>query len=87
MQRINTCVWLYGKYISAFKESLLNSYQLSRVIMKENTEDVTITEKEDIDADEALKNEEISSLGFLAKSILDPNANNQTDKKKGATGN
>ena len=87
LQRINTCVWLYGKYISAFKESLLNSYQLSRVLMKENTEDITITEKEDQDADEALKNEEISSLGFLAKSILDPNANNQTDKKKGATGN
>ena len=87
LQRINTCVWHYGKYISAFKESLLNSYQLSRVIMKENTEDVTITEKEDIDADEALKNEEISSLGFLAKSILDPNANNPSDKKKGATGN
>ena len=55
--------------------------------MKENTEDVTITEKEDIDADEALKNEEISSLGFLAKSILDPNANNPSDKKKGTTGN
>ena len=23
LQRINTCVWHYGKYISAFKESLL----------------------------------------------------------------
>ena len=87
LQRINTCVWLYGKYISAFKESLLNSYQLSRVLMKENTEDITITEKEDIDADEALKNDEITSLGFLAKSILDPNANPAQDKKKGATGN
>ena len=87
LQRINTCVWLYGKYISAFKESLLNSYQLSRVLMKENTEDITITEKEDIDADEALKNDEITSLGFLAKSILDPNANPVQDKKKGAAGN
>ena len=87
LQKINTCVWLYGKYISAFKESLLNSYQLSRVIMKENIEDITITEKEDIDADEALKNDEILSLGFLAKSILDPNANPVQDKKKGATGN
>ena len=87
LQRINTCVWHYGKYISAFKESLLNLYQLSRVLMKENTEDVTITEKEDLDADEALKNDEILSLGFLAKSILDPNANPVQDKKKGATGN
>ena len=88
LQRINTCVWLYGKYISAFKETLLNSYQLSRVIMKENTEDITITEKEDIEADEALKNDEILSLGFLSKSILDPNAANVAqDKKKGASGN
>ena len=88
LQRINTCVWLYGKYISAFKETLLNSYQLSRVIMKENTEDITITEKEDIEADEALKNDEILSLGFLSKSILDPNAANVAqDKKKGTTGN
>ena len=87
LQRINTCVWNYGKYISAFKESLLNSYQISRVIMKENTEDVTITEKEDIEADEALKNDELLSLGFLAKSILDPNSNVAQDKKKGAGGN
>ena len=87
LQRINTCVWHYGKYINAFKESLLNSYQLSRVLMKETTEDITITEKEDLDADEALKNEEILSLGFLAKSILDPNANIAQDKKKGTTGN
>ena len=57
LQKINTCVWNYGKYINAFKESLLNSYQLTRVIMKENTEDITILEKEDIDADEALKKE------------------------------
>ena len=87
LQRINTCVWNYGKYISAFKESLLNSYQLSRVIMKENIEDITITEKEDLDADEVLKNDEILSLGFLAKSILDPSSNIAPDKKKGATGN
>ena len=88
LQRINTCVWHYGKYINAFKESLLNTYQLSRVIMKETTEDITITEKEDLDADEALKNEEILSLGFLAKSILEPNeGNNPQDKKKSAGGN
>ena len=88
LQRINTCVWHYGKYINAFKESLLNTYQLSRVIMKETTEDITITEKEDLDADEALKNEEILSLGFLAKSILEPNEiNNPQDKKKSAGGN
>ena len=83
LQKINTCVWNYGKYISAFKDSLVNSYQLSRVIMKENTEDITITEKEDIDADEALKKEELLSLGFLAKSILDPSSNPTHDKKKG----
>ena len=74
-QRINTCVWHYGKYINALKESLLNSYQLSRVIMKENTEDVTIIEKEDLEADETLKNDELLSLGFLAKSILEPENN------------
>ena len=85
LQKINTCVWNYGKYISAFKESLLNSYQLSRVIMKENTEDITITEKEDIDADETLKKEELLALGFLAKSILDPSLNVNTDKKKGGS--
>ena len=83
LQKINTCVWHYGKYISAFKENLLNSYQLSRVIMKENTEDITITEKEDLDADEALKKEELLALGFLAKSILDPSSNPTQDKKKG----
>ena len=85
LQKINTCVWNYGKYINAFKESLLNSYQLTRVIMKENTEDITILEKEDIDADEALKKEEILSLGFLAKSILDPSTNVIQDKKKSAS--
>jgi len=54
--------------------------------MKENTEDVTITEKEDIEADEALKNDELLSLGFLAKSILDPNSNVAQDKKKSSRG-
>ena len=87
LQKINICVWNYGKYINAFKESLLNSYQLKRVIMKENVEDISITEKEDIDADEELKKEELSALGFLAKLILapvDPNA--AKDKKKGPQG-
>ena len=85
LQKINICVWHYGKYISAFKESLLNTYQLSRVIMKENTEEITITEKEDIDLDEALKKEELLALGFLAKSILDPSLNVNQDKKKGGS--
>ena len=82
LQKINTCVWYYGKYINAFKDSLANSYQLTRVTMKENTEDITITEKEDIDADEALKKEEILSLGLLSKFILDTNLNVNQDKKK-----
>ena len=82
LQKINNCVWNYGKYISAFKENLLNTYQLSRVIMKENIEDIAITEKEDIDEDEALKKEELLSLGFLSKSILDPSLNINQDKKK-----
>lgn len=79
LQKINTCIFNYGKYISAFKESLLNSYKLNRVIMKEDVEDCEITEKEDIDFDEQLKKEELMSLGFLSKSILEPNA----DDKKG----
>ena len=87
LQKINTCVWYYGKYINAFKDSLANSYQLTRVTMKENIEDITITEKEDIDADEALKKEEILSLGLLSKFILDTSANvNQDKKKAGAQG-
>ena len=79
LQKINTCIYNYGKYISAFKESLLNSYKLNRVIMRENIEDSAITEKEDIDLDEKLKKEELLSLGFLSKSILEPSS----DDKKG----
>ena len=86
LQKINTCVWNYGKYINAFKDTLLNSYQLNRVLMKENKEDCTITEKEDIDADEILKKEELLGLGFLAKSILDPNAAASGDKKGKSAG-
>ena len=83
LQKINTCVWNYGKYISAFKENLLNNYQLIRVIMKENTEDYTITEKEDLDADELLKKDEILCLGFLSKAILDSTTVIQDKKKVG----
>ena len=82
LQKINTCIFYYGKYISAFKESLLNSYQLNRVIMKENKEDSTITEKEDLDFDEQLKKEELLSLGFLSKSILEPNAEDKKGNKE-----
>ena len=78
LQKINTCIFYYGKYISAFKESFLNSYKLNRVIMKETVEDFNITEKEDIDFDEQLKKEELLSLGFLSKSI---NESNPDDKK------
>ena len=53
--------------------------------MKEDKEDCTITEKEDIDADEILKKEELLGLGFLAKSILDPNASVSGDKKSKTT--
>ena len=81
LQKINTCVWNYGKYINAFKDTLLNSYQLNRVLMKEDKEDCTITEKEDIDADEILKKEELLGLGFLAQAILDPNSAASGDKK------
>ena len=85
LQKINTCVWNYGKYINAFKETLLNSYQLNRVLMKENIEDCTIVEKEDMDADELLKKEELLGLGFLAQSILDPNSSSNSADKKGKT--
>ena len=81
LQKINTCVWNYGKYINAFKDTLLNSYQLNRVLMKENTEDCSIVEKEDVDADEILKREELLGLGLLAKYILDPNLSTGADKK------
>lgn len=87
LQKINTCVWNYGKYINAFKETLLNSYQLNRVLMKENIEDVSIVEKEDLDADEQLKKEELLGLGFLAKSIVDPNSSAGTADKKGKATN
>jgi len=81
LQKINTCVWNYGKYINAFKETLLNSYQLNRVLIKENIEDCTIVEKEDMDADELLKKEELLGLGFLAQSILDPNSSSNSGDK------
>ena len=79
LQKINTCIFYYGKYISAFKESLLNTYKLNRVIMKETVEDSEIKEKEDLDFDEQLQKEEILGLGFLSKSILETN----TEDKKG----
>ena len=71
----------YGKYINAFKDTLLNSYQLNRVLMKEDKEDFTITEKKDFDVDEILKKEELLGLGFLAQAILDPNSSASGDKK------
>ena len=79
LQKINTCIFYYGKYISAFKDSFLNSYKLNRVIMKENIEDHTITEKEDLDFDEQLKKEELLGLGLLSKFLLEGNP----DDKKG----
>ena len=79
LQKINTCIFYYGKYISAFKDSFLNSYKLNRVIMKEDVEDHTITKKEDFDFDEQLKKEELLGLGILSKSIVDTNP----DDKKG----
>ena len=82
LQKINTCIFYYGKYISAFKESFLNSYKLNRVIMKENVEDEAITEKEDIDFDEQLKKEELLGLGFLSKTILEPNAEDKKGNKE-----
>ena len=86
LQKINTCVWNYGKYINAFKDNLLNSYQLNRVLMKEDIEDCAIVEKEDQDADEQLKKDELLSLGFLAQSILNPNSNVASGDKKKAGG-
>ena len=85
--KINNCIWNYGKYIEAFKEKLLNSYQLMRVNLKENSESTEITEKEDIDLDQNLKNEEILSLGVLGKIILDPNSQTQVNNKKGSSNN
>ena len=82
LQKINTCIFYYGKYISAFKDSLLNSYKLNRVIMRENIEDFSITEKEDLDLDEKLKKEELKSLGFLSKSILEPNSEDKKGNKE-----
>ena len=71
--KINNCIWNYGKYIEAFKEKLLNTYQLMRVNLKEDSESTEITEKEDIELDQNLKNEEILSLGVLGKLIIDNN--------------
>ena len=47
--------------------------------MKENIEDHTITEKEDLDFDEQLKKEELLGLGLLSKFLLEGNP----DDKKG----
>ena len=41
--------------------------------MRENIESHEITEKEDIDLDEKLKNEELLSLGMLGKILLEGN--------------
>ena len=46
LQKINNCVWNYGKYIEAFKQNVLDTYQLSRVIMKENIESNEIIQKD-----------------------------------------
>ena len=80
LQKINTCIYYYGKYINAFKENFMNTYKLNRVIMKEDYEDASITEKDDLDFDEQLKKEEILSLGFLGKSILEPNVEDKKNK-------
>jgi hypothetical protein len=85
--KINNCIWNYGKYIEAFKEKLLNTYQLMRVNLKEDSESTEITEKEDIDLDQNLKNEEILSLGVLGKLLLDPNSQTQVSNKKGSSSN
>ena len=82
LQKINTCVWNYGKYIEAFKQNVLDTYQLSRVIMRENIESHEITEKEDIDLDEKLKNEELLPLGMLGKILLEGNPQTSNDPKK-----
>ena len=82
LQKINNCVWNYGKYIEAFKQNVLDTYQLSRVIMKENVESHEISEKEDIENDEKLKSEEIKCLGMLGKIILEGNPQSQNDNKK-----
>ena len=83
LQKINSCVWNYGKYIEAFKQNLLDTYQLSRVIMRENVESHEIVEKEDIDLDEKLKKDELLCLGILGQILSDNNPQNQGDKKKG----
>ena len=87
LQKINTCVWNYGKYINAFKDTLLNSYQLNRVLMKEDKEDCAIVEKEDVDADELLKKDELLGLGLLAKFILDPGLSTGGGDKKNKPAN
>ena len=55
--------------------------------MKEDKEDCAIVEKEDIDADELLKKDELLGLGLLAKYILDPGLSAGAGDKKNKPAN
>lgn len=84
---INNCVFNYGKYIEAFKQSLMSSYSLFRVTMNEISEVIENSSKEDLEEDERRKKEELRKLGLLSNFILNtheipPSQNVKGDKNK-----
>ena len=64
---INTCCYNYGKYIDAFKSTFV--YNEKRITLKENTENIEITAKEDLEEDSKRKLFELSFLGLLTKNL------------------
>lgn len=64
---INNCVYNYGKYLEAFKQSFV--YELKRIKLDELSEVLDITAKDELEEDEKLKIIELENLGLLAKFI------------------
>jgi len=64
---INNCCYNYGKYIDAFKSTFV--FIDKRITLKENTETIDITSKEDLEEDSKRKVFELSFLGLLSKNF------------------
>ena len=64
---INNCSYNYGKYIDAFKQSFL--YNDKRITLKENSESIDLSGKEEIEEDSNRNAYELSFLGLLSKSL------------------
>jgi len=62
---INQCVNLYAKYINGFREGFV--YSLVRITLRENSESLELSGKEELDEDEKRKVSEQENLGLLSK--------------------